>query len=109
MNQSTKKYLILLTVIFYTVNLFSQEPDRQIKKVHLIFKTHLDIGFTKLSSEVERQYVEEFIPNTLNIIEQLRAENAEERYVWTTGVRRTVLSVRKPVVSSMLKFCSTTL
>jgi len=85
MNQSTKKYLILLTVIFYTVNLFSQEPDRQIKKVHLIFKTHLDIGFTKLSSEVERQYIEEFIPNTLNIIEQLRAENGEERYVWTTG------------------------
>ena len=90
MNQTTKKYLARLAVIFlfavFTVNLFSQEPDRHIKKVHLIFKTHLDIGFTKLSSEVERQYIEEFIPNTLNIIEQLRAENGEERYVWTTGL-----------------------
>jgi len=77
--------VILALIISIPQVMFSQEPDRRITKVHLIFKTHLDIGYTNLSSEVERQYIEEFIPNTLNIIEQLKAENAEERYVWTTG------------------------
>ena len=76
--------IVCITAIC-AICLFSQEPDKKIKKVHLIFKTHLDIGFTKLSSQVERQYIEEFIPNTIKIIEQLRAEGAEERYVWTTG------------------------
>ena len=81
-----KRFLTVICVLsICAVNLFSQEPNKQIKKVHLIFKTHLDIGFTKLSSQVERQYLEVFIPNTLNIIEQLKAEGAEERYVWTTG------------------------
>jgi hypothetical protein len=61
------------------------QVNMHIKKVHLIFKTHLDIGFTDLSSCVERQYIEEFIPKTLDIMEQLRAEGGEERYVWTTG------------------------
>jgi len=76
---------VICLSIVCTVSLFSQEPNKQIKKVHLIFKTHLDIGYTELSSVVERKYIEEFIPNTLNTIDQLRAENAEERYVWTTG------------------------
>jgi len=72
-------------MLFVCFMAFSQAPNEQVKKVHLIFKTHLDIGFTDLSSLVERRYVEEFIPKTLNTIEQLRAEQAEERYVWTTG------------------------
>ena len=89
---STKKSQILklfvfLSSFFYTVDLLSQDqaPNSQVKKVHLIFKTHLDIGFTDLSSVVERQYIEDFIPKTLDLIDQLRAENATERYVWTTG------------------------
>ena len=77
--------LFKLAVFFICSMAFSQTPNEQIKKVHLIFKTHLDIGYTDLSSLVERRYIEEFIPNTLNIIEQLRAGQAEERYVWTTG------------------------
>ena len=82
----SKRCLAIIGIfVFSIMNLFSQESDKQIKKVHLIFKTHLDIGFTKLSSQVERQYIDEFIPNTLNIIEQLKAEQVEERYVWTTG------------------------
>jgi hypothetical protein len=67
------------------IHLFSQESNGSIRKVHLIFKTHLDIGFTGLSSEIEQQYMNEFIPKTLAAIEKLKAEKAEERYVWTTG------------------------
>ena len=68
-----------------SVFVFSQTPDGRIKKVHMIFKTHLDIGYTDLSSKVERKYVEEFIPRTLDLIDQLKAEGGEAQYVWTTG------------------------
>ena len=86
-NQKSKMFIIFffLNSFFCTTNLLSQEPNSQVKKVHLIFKTHLDIGFTDLSSVVERQYIEDFIPKTLDIIDQLKAEGATERYVWTTG------------------------
>ena len=84
-NHFNRLLVVICITAFCATSLFSQQPNLQIKKVHLIFKTHLDIGFTDLSSTVERQYIEEFIPNTLKIIEQLRTEQAEERYVWTTG------------------------
>ena len=76
---------MVCVLAFCSAPLFSQETNEQIKKVHLIFKTHLDIGFTDLSSKVEQRYIDEFIPNTLDIIDQLKAEGAMERYVWTTG------------------------
>lgn len=57
----------------------------QITRVHVIFKTHLDIGFTDLSSAVERNYIQNFIPRAIDVAEQLRKEKSEDRYVWTTG------------------------
>ena len=59
--------------------------DTDVKKVYAVFKTHLDIGFTDLSSNVERKYIEEFIPKAISVAEELKAEGGEARYVWTTG------------------------
>ena len=87
MKKQTLRLFVFLSSFFYTADLLSQDqaPNSQVKKVHLIFKTHLDIGYTDLSSVVERQYIEGFIPKTLDLIDQLRTESATERYVWTTG------------------------
>lgn len=63
----------------------AQEANPQIQQVHVIFKTHLDIGFTELSSKVEQRYIDEFIPKAIAVARQLRDEGAPERYVWTTG------------------------
>lgn len=57
----------------------------EIKKVIVIFKTHLDIGFTDLSENVVNKYMEEFIPNALTAAESLRRAGSEARFVWTTG------------------------
>ena len=59
--------------------------DQDIKKVHLIFKTHLDVGFTNLASKVIRIYMEEFIPGALSLSENMRQTNQKDRFVWTTG------------------------
>jgi hypothetical protein len=59
--------------------------NRTIKKVHLIFKTHLDIGFTNLAANVINIYMNEFIPGALSLAENLRNKGTENRFVWTTG------------------------
>ncbi|WNR45272.1 DUF5054 domain-containing protein [Paenibacillus roseipurpureus] len=56
-----------------------------IETVHVIFKTHLDIGFTDLAERVIVQYREQFIPKALDLAEELAAAGGEERFVWTTG------------------------
>jgi hypothetical protein len=55
-------------------------------RVHLIFKTHLDIGFTDLAERVRAQYHAQFIPQALATGEHFHAENPDEpAFVWTTG------------------------
>lgn len=80
-----RRILILLFLLGATLPGTAQEPDLRVKKVHAIFKTHLDIGFTELSSKVEQRYIDEFIPKAIAVAEQLREEGGAERYVWTTG------------------------
>lgn len=55
------------------------------KTIHLIFKTHLDIGFTDLAANVKRAYFERFIPQALKLACELREAGGPERFVWTTG------------------------
>lgn len=62
-----------------------QASDPQVEKVLVIFKTHLDIGFTDLSSKVEQRYIDYYIPKAIEVARRLREEGGDERYVWTTG------------------------
>ncbi len=56
------------------------------KRVHLVFKTHLDIGFTDHAEKVRRQYHERFIPQAIETGAHFYAENREEpKFIWTTG------------------------
>ena len=98
-----KRLLLFMLVLGLSLPGAAQEPDPRVKKVHAIFKTHLDIGFTELSSKVEQRYIDEFIPKAIAVAEQLRREGADERYVWTTGswlinayLRQTAPSITRP-------------
>ncbi len=56
------------------------------KTIHLVFKTHLDIGFTDHAEKVRRQYHEQFIPQALTTGEHFYAENpGVPAFIWTTG------------------------
>jgi hypothetical protein len=56
------------------------------KAIHLVFKTHLDIGFTDHAARVRRQYHEQFIPQALATGEHFHAEDPDDpRFIWTTG------------------------
>lgn len=56
------------------------------RTIHLVFKTHLDIGFTDHAAKVRAQYHERFIPQAIETGEHFFAEDpANPKFVWTTG------------------------
>ncbi|MBC2595586.1 DUF5054 domain-containing protein [Ruficoccus amylovorans] len=53
------------------------------REVGVVFKTHLDIGFTDLASRVLRSYLRDYIPAALELARRTRHQ--PHRFVWTTG------------------------
>ncbi|MDY6857513.1 MAG: DUF5054 domain-containing protein [Thermodesulfobacteriota bacterium] len=59
--------------------------DNNVNTVYVIFKTHLDIGFTDFARTVKRRYIECFLPAAIDLAERLRKQYRVARFVWTTG------------------------
>lgn len=53
------------------------------KEVLLIFKTHLDIGFTDFSKNIIDKYLTEYIPNAIRVGYEL--QGTKTPFVWTVG------------------------
>lgn len=83
LSEDLKKLLYLFCCCFLLTGYVRANQD--VSKVYVVFKTHLDVGFTDLSSVVERNYIEEFIPKALEVAERLKKDGKGERYIWTTG------------------------
>jgi len=56
-----------------------------IQRVHVVFKTHLDIGFTDLARNVVEGYFTRHIPGAIALAKRMRDDGRPERFVWTTG------------------------
>jgi hypothetical protein len=54
-------------------------------RVHVIFKTHLDVGFTDFARNVVRNYMERYIPAALALAREMRDGTDGARFLWTTG------------------------
>ena len=54
------------------------------KKLFVLYKTHLDIGFTDLSSNIVDLYLEKYVPNAINTAIKLNNEG-KKSFVWQTG------------------------
>lgn len=50
----------------------------------MVFKTHLDVGFTDYAEKVERIYLEKFIPGAVALGREMAARRGQG-FVWTTG------------------------
>ena len=53
------------------------------KEILIIFKTHLDIGFTDYSENIIKRYIEEYIPNAIRVGYELKGTSTP--FVWTVG------------------------
>ncbi|MGN0233247.1 MAG: DUF5054 domain-containing protein [Bacteroidaceae bacterium] len=82
---AVKRWTLLLFAMVACTVIGVAQPNNEVKKVYVVFKTHLDVGFTDLSSVVTKRYVEDFIPKAIAVGEKLRADGSGDRYVWTTG------------------------
>ncbi len=56
----------------------------QTDTVHVVFKTHLDIGFTDFASKVIEKYMNDYIPDAIHTARVLEKEE-NQKYIWTTG------------------------
>jgi alpha-mannosidase len=53
------------------------------KKIVVVFKTHFDIGFTKLASEVIDNYGKHMLPDVIETCNATRAFPTQHRFSWT--------------------------
>lgn len=53
------------------------------KEVLLIFKTHLDCGYTDLAEKVTEHYLKHFIPQAIDLAKS--TQNTDTPFVWNTG------------------------
>jgi len=58
--------------------------DTHVKRVLVMFKCHLDIGFIDTQKAIIRKYFDVYFPQAIQLAADLRAKG-DERYVWTTG------------------------
>ncbi|MCM1285897.1 MAG: DUF5054 domain-containing protein [Acetobacter sp.] len=54
------------------------------KKVIVVSKTHLDLGFTDFAKNVHSEYIKTYIPNAISLAKQMNTPN-KKKFVWTTG------------------------
>ena len=55
------------------------------RRVLVVAKTHLDVGFTDLAERVRRRYLDDFFPRAMAVAAELRESGGPERLRWTTG------------------------
>lgn len=58
---------------------------KDIKKVHVIYKTHLDIGFTDLAKNVIDKYINDFIPKAIKLADKVNKDEKNKKFIWTVG------------------------
>lgn len=56
-----------------------------IKAVHVVYKTHLDLGFTDHPDAVIGKYLNDYIPKAMNLARDMERTGGEDRFIWTTG------------------------
>nr|WP_318383979.1 DUF5054 domain-containing protein [uncultured Enterobacter sp.] len=54
------------------------------ERVHIIYKTHLDIGFTDLASTIEEKYLNDFIPAVIRLAQEVNTPT-QKNFIWTCG------------------------
>ena len=56
------------------------------KKVIVVSKTHLDLGFTDYAESIRRKYIDTFIPEAIDLAERVNTD-AKKHFVWTTYLK----------------------
>ena len=77
-----KRRDVLKTLAFAGSAMLSNAAD--VKRVLVMFKCHLDVGFTDTQAGVTKKYFEVYYPAAMKRAAAMR-EAGKDRYTWTTG------------------------
>jgi hypothetical protein len=72
---------LIATLLF---SLISLSGMAQTDTVHVVFKTHLDVGFTDFAQNVVEKYMDVYIPKAIHTARVLEKKE-KQKYIWTTG------------------------
>lgn len=66
---------------------YEDNPERivGVRRVLVVSKTHLDVGFTEMAVAVRRRYLDDFFPRAMTTAAELRSIEGAARFRWTTG------------------------
>ena len=83
-----RKVILLITIVICLTAVASMAADPEkinpnLKEVIVVFKTHFDIGYTELASEVINRYRTTMIDQALLVCDQSRDLPPEQQFVWT--------------------------
>ncbi len=65
-------------------DLLTGPPQPPVRRVLVVFKCHLDVGFSLTQAQVMRRYFDVFYPAAIERAAEMRSAG-QDRYVWTTG------------------------
>ena len=77
-----KRFLIFL-LLALSMKLSAQTVNSQVTDVVVVFKMHVDIGYTNWAEGVLQNYCNEMLEETLKSIEKTSTLPASEQFVWT--------------------------
>jgi len=79
-----REFLIGVTAGGITASALKLQPreaEQAVKRVYVVTKCHLDIGFTDTERNVLLTYFNEYLPRAMSLADTLRRAGGEERYV----------------------------
>ncbi len=62
----------------------TEAPQPPVKRVLVMFKCHLDVGFVDTQAAIIHKYFAEYYPRAIDTAQRLRATGSDG-YIWTTG------------------------
>lgn len=86
------KYSIITLLVFIQINLFAQiatpetdqgDSNNQVTDIVVVFKMHVDIGYTNWAEGVLQKYSTEMLDKTLNSLDETSTLPKSEQFVWT--------------------------
>ena len=54
------------------------------KRVIVVSKTHLDLGFTDYAENIRQKYINKFIPEAVDLANEVNTQS-KKSFIWTTG------------------------
>src|SRR5262249_14176390 len=74
--------LLICAALLSTCGL-AQAANPRVKEVIVVFKTHFDVGYTDLVTNVLNRYRTKFVDGAMKLIEDSQSLPPDRRFVWT--------------------------